>query len=80
MTEFTCWKPAFPCNFRQWKDLGWLAVECWHNASQARLGSHPIQIHARVEVNQLMKLAPPAPLPHSPLQVPEHLLKPVWGI
>jgi len=42
----------------------------------ARLGSHHIQIHARVEVNHLMKLAPPV----RPFPLAEHLLKPAWGI
>jgi hypothetical protein len=45
-----------------------------------RLGSHHIQIHAHLEVNQLMKLAAPARLSPSPLQMAEHLLKPAWSI
>jgi hypothetical protein len=49
----------------------------------AQLDSHHIQIHAQVEVNQLIKLAPSAPAragPRRPLPMAEHLLKPACGI
>ncbi|WP_324732559.1 hypothetical protein [Pseudomonas paeninsulae] len=46
----------------------------------ARLGSHHIQIHARLEVNQLMKLTLLAPSRRSPFPAAEHLLKPARGV